>query len=140
MTFDTECSWASILCNETHGDRVEMISLHLHGGNLYVTIPQQTSLLAQVITNIGLYNNNIISSISSETGLLTRLTYLNIYKNIIKGVIPTEIGLLSELDCLDLDENIINGVIPAENGLVTDFTGLYLSINKLQGTIPREIC
>ena len=69
------------------------------------------------------------STIPSEIGLLTQLTYLSLNSNVLTSTIPTEIGLLTQLTLLDvfrkeyipLDfiSNNLTSAIPSETGLVT---------------------
>ena len=79
------------------------------------------------------------STIPSEIGLLTQLTFLSIYDNELKGTIPSEVGLLTQLMALVFNNNELVGTIPSEVGLLTQLTYLAIKDNKLVGTIPSEV-
>ncbi len=86
------------------------------------------------------------STIPSEIGLLTQLTYLDVYNNTLSGSIPSEIGLLTRLSFLSFSSSFNNendrttgSTIPSEIGLLTLLTDLRLFDNQLSGTIPSEI-
>ncbi|CAL9023438.1 unnamed protein product [Prunus brigantina] len=83
--------------------------------------------------------NSLNSSIPSELGFCTSLTYLTLAYNHLEGKIPPSIGQLRELGCLDLSYNFLNSSIPSELGLCTSLTYLDLSHNQLQGKIPPSI-
>jgi Leucine-rich repeat (LRR) protein len=56
------------------------------------------------------------------------------------GTVPTEIGLLTRLNHLELDGNRLTGSIPTEiANLGGTLTRLSLSHNNLSGTLPTEL-
>ena len=65
-------------------------------------------------TDLRLYHNQLTSSIPSEIGNLTNLTYLNLNYNHLTGSIPSEIGNLTNLTNLSLSSNQLTGEIPSE--------------------------
>ncbi|KAI2505040.1 hypothetical protein MHU86_9396 [Fragilaria crotonensis] len=80
------------------------------------------------------------STIPSEIGLLTQLTYLDVESNSLSSTIPSEIGLLTQLRKLDISRNALTSTIPSEIGLLTLLTELDFSNNQLTGTIPSSLC
>ncbi|KAI2505059.1 hypothetical protein MHU86_9415 [Fragilaria crotonensis] len=80
------------------------------------------------------------STIPSEIGLLTQLTYLDVEGNSLSSTIPSEIGLLTQLTKLDISRNALTSTIPSEIGLLTLLTELDFSNNQLTGTIPSSLC
>ncbi|KAI2505231.1 hypothetical protein MHU86_9227 [Fragilaria crotonensis] len=68
------------------------------------TIPTEIGLLTQ-LTYLGFYSNQLTSTIPSEIGLLTQLTWLGFYFNSLTSSIPTEIGLLTQLTLLAFYNN-----------------------------------
>ncbi len=80
------------------------------------------------------------STIPSEIGLLTQLTYLDFYSERLTARIPSEIGRLTQLAYLDFSANSLTSRIPSEIGLLTKLTGLFFSDNQLSGTIPSSLC
>ncbi|KAI2492109.1 hypothetical protein MHU86_22445 [Fragilaria crotonensis] len=53
------------------------------------------------------------STIPSEIGLLTQLTYLSFYNNALTSSIPSEIALLTKLERLSFEWNDLTGTIPS---------------------------
>ena len=87
---------------------------------------------------------NAITSLPSEIGILTGLTYLQLSNNDLTSV-PTEVGDLTRLRALDLSSNAIKS-LPSEIAALTLRT-LDLSANELTGvpvefqTVePSEVC
>ena len=101
-------------------------------------LPVSIGLLTS-LTMMGLYENNLVSTIPSEIGLLTHLTRLEATRSGLIGTIPTEIGLLTRLTGLILYGNKFTGTIPTEVGTMTRLKNVGVSNNKLTGTIPTEI-
>ena len=102
------------------------------------TIPSEIGLLTQ-LTYLDFYENFLTSTIPSEIGLLTHLTYLNFYDNSLTSSIPSEVGLLTQLMRLDFYSNLLTSTIPSEIGLLERLTLLSFWRNSLTSTIPSEI-
>lgn len=102
------------------------------------TIPSELGLLTQ-LTYLSLYDKQLTSTIPSELSLLTQLTQLHVYNNVLTGSIPSEISLLTQLQYLSFNDNELTGSISNEIGLLTQLAGLSLENNALTGSIPSEI-
>ena len=68
-----------------------------------------------------------------------RVTQLRLWENNLVGMIPVELGNLSNLSVLELGRNQLSGEIPEELGNLSSLERLSLSRNKLSGGIPTEL-
>ena len=91
------------------------------------------------VTQIRLWENNLIGSIPADLGNLTSLNLLALHINQLNGSIPMELGNLSNLTVLDLFGNQLSGQIPSELGGLANLQGLYLGENDLSGEIPAAL-
>ena len=92
------------------------------------------------VTELDLYNNNLVGSMPSELVLLSSLTSLHLgYNYNMSGVIPAWLGSMTNLQYLNLFFAGLSGTIPPEIGSLTNLTHLYLSWNSLVGDIPSSI-
>mmetsp|Transcript_19532 Transcript_19532/g.28708 ORF Transcript_19532/g.28708 Transcript_19532/m.28708 type:complete len:461 (+) Transcript_19532:147-1529(+) len=67
-----------------------------------------------MVTNIQLYWNFLVSSIPDEVQYLSKLIHLNLIGGSISGAIPTVLGKLSNLKGLFLSNNNLSGSVPLE--------------------------
>ena len=91
------------------------------------------------VTQIRLWENNLIGSIPADLGNLTSLNLLALHINQLNGSIPMELGNLSNLTVLDLFGNQLSGQIPSELGGLANLQRLYLGDNDLSGEIPAAL-
>jgi Leucine-rich repeat (LRR) protein len=91
------------------------------------------------VTELNLNYNNLIGTLPSEIGNLTKLTKLDLSVNRLIGTLPIEIGNLIYLSYLTLSYNLLSGPIPAEIGNLTNLTYLDLCSNNLTGNVPSAI-
>jgi len=97
------------------------------------------------VTGLNLKICNYHSSIPSEIGILTGLTYLSLTGNNsascskLSGPIPTQLGQLKKLTTLVLSNNNLSGPIPAILGDLAELGTLLLDGNMLSGPIPLEL-
>jgi hypothetical protein len=102
------------------------------------TIPSEVGLMTQ-LTYLDFYNNQLNSTIPSEIGLLSNLTLLSIWKNQLTSTIPIQITLLTNLLYLDFLYNQLTGTIPSEMALMTRMVRWDVSNNRLTSTFPSEM-
>ncbi|KAI2505230.1 hypothetical protein MHU86_9226 [Fragilaria crotonensis] len=126
----------AIACNFLDISNVTKCRLTLKFGGMTIdsTIPSEIGLLTQ-LTYLSFYTNYLTSTIPSEIGLLTKLTFMNFEKNSFTSTIPSEIGRLTQLTALDFSNNFLTSAIPSEIGLLTKLTYLDFEINSFTSTI-----
>ena len=104
------------------------------------SIPTEIGLLTQ-LTFLRLFQNQLSGTIPSTMGNLTQLTTLNLFDNSLVGTIPSELGNLIELTELSLNFNILRGSIPSTFGNLMQMKSLYIYNNEqLSGTVPSLLC
>jgi hypothetical protein len=103
------------------------------------TIPSEIGLLTQ-LTYLDFSYNRLTSTIPSEIALLTKLSVLSFYKNQLTSTIPSEFARLTQLTYLGFGSNQMTSTIPSEIGLMTQLTRLSFYYNYLTGTIPSSLC
>eukprot|EP00959_Pyramimonas_sp_CCMP1952_P098000 2048287-Pyramimonas_sp.AAC.1 len=110
-------------------------------GFVQLFLPQILTCLADPdsCTTLSYNHRNLIATIPTEIGLLTKLTEIFLNGNLLHGTLPTELGLLTDLTALLLDQNELVGPIPTEFGGMTSLKDLWLANNQLTGPIPTEI-
>ncbi|KAK9748735.1 hypothetical protein RND81_02G076700 [Saponaria officinalis] len=86
-----------------------------------------------------LHMNNISGSITSELGMLQKLTSLLLWWNSLSGVIPAAISNCSSLVVLDLSANSLSRKIPGDLRKLVLLQQLHLSDNLFPGSIPWEL-
>ena len=91
------------------------------------------------VTQIRLWENNLIGSIPADLGNLTSLQRLGLWSNDLSGEIPSELGNLSSLERMSLDDNQLSGGIPSELGSLSNLERIFLHGNQLSGEIPSEL-
>ncbi|CAB9526061.1 LRR receptor-like serine threonine-protein kinase [Seminavis robusta] len=102
------------------------------------TISTDIGLLTR-LTSLNFHRNQISGTIPTETGMLTALTLLSVWENQLTESIPSQIGLLTDLNFLGLGDNQLSGTIPSEIGSLAEMVSLSVSINMLSGTVPSQI-
>lgn len=91
------------------------------------------------VTGIQLSGNNLVGTIPTSIGDLTRMTLLRLQVNQLSGPLPSSIGNLTLLTSLAVNDNQLNGAIPSSIGNLTGLTILYLYTNRFTGSIPIEL-
>lgn len=91
------------------------------------------------VTQIVLYQNNLVGIIPPEIGNLSNLQELSAFDNQLSGNIPAEIGNLSNLLVIELFVNQLNGNIPAELGNLSNLQRLQIAFNQFTGNIPTAL-
>ena len=90
------------------------------------------------VTIINLQQNNLLGTIPTSIGNISKLYYLRLSFNQLTGSIPSSIGNLSQLWLLYLHYNNLSGSIPNTVGNLSNLQYLYLRANNLSGSIPSS--
>ena len=92
------------------------------------------------VTDVDLFENNLVGSLPGALGNLTELKVLTLaFNSMLTGSIPTELGNLIALEQLALFGNNLTGSIPSALGTLSKLQGLDVSGNDLTGSIPSEL-
>ena len=126
-------SWHGVTLS---GNRVA--ELQLRENNLIGSIPSSLGSLTR-LRALYLWDNQLTGSIPSSLGSLTNLTDLDLSDNQLTGSIPSSLGGLTNLKELGLWGNQLTGSIPSSLGSLTNLTDLHLSDNQLTGSIPSSL-
>ena len=102
-----------------------------------VGVPTSIGDLGTSLTKIELHNNDFTGAIPTEIALLTSLTWIKLEDNALTSL-PTEIGLLTNLKYLYLTGNDIVGAIPTEIGALTELVDLAANDNQLS-SVPSQL-
>lgn len=89
-----------------------------------------------LVTDIGLYNNNLTGELPGSLYEIENLRSLVLNYNKITGEIPKDFGKMKNLYLLYLDSNNLTGSIPAELGNLTELEYLTLGRNSFNSGIP----
>ena len=138
-----ECYWfgrtgSKKRCNK----KGEVIHLELDLNNLKGSLPPELGLLSSSLESISLSggpNSDLVGTLPSELGHLTRLKVLNVRNNDLSGTIPFEIENLKRLEKIDLSQNRFRGEIPTQIGALSNLRVLDVSLNYLSGNLPTEL-
>jgi len=92
------------------------------------------------VEHIHLPQENLIGSLMTELGLLTRLKSIHMNENHFQGTIDSSIFTnLLDLEIFEMGNNSIGGIIPKEALLLPKLRTLNVSNNLLVGTLPKTI-
>lgn len=128
------CFWFGITCSQQ-----EITGISIDTNNLVGRLPDELSVLGQLV-DIDFDGNRFISgSIPNSFGTLDNLETLDLDNNILTGTIPNSIFDASLLKALDLDTNNLSGSLSPRFGELTDLQILFLDQNGLAGTLPPEM-
>ena len=122
----------------TTDDDGRVTQIRLWENNLIGSIPADLGNLTS-LNLLALHINQLNGSIPMELGNLSNLTELALWENQLSGEIPSELGGLANLQRLDLGENDLSGEIPAALGSLASLEELDLRDNELSGEVPEEL-
>ena len=82
-------------------------------------------------------SNAFLTTLPTQIGRLTSLTYVNLVSSALKGTVPSQIGKLTQLELLGFRDNLLTGTLPALTSL-TKLETLSTAENAgLGGNIPE---
>lgn len=119
------------------GDRVSDITLYQN--NLIGVIPIEIGSLNQLAGFKLGHDSGIIGEIPISVGNLTDLRWFVIVNTSVSGIIPNNLGNCNRLSQIHLWENNLTGPIPSEIGNLDSLLILDLHDNQLSGSIPETI-
>ena len=90
------------------------------------------------VSTINLPENNLVGTLITELGLLTRLDFLALNHNVLEGTIPSEFAELDSLTYLALHYNELKGQLPSWIGNYGALRVLGLGDNNFVGPIPAS--
>ncbi|KAI2494300.1 hypothetical protein MHU86_20234 [Fragilaria crotonensis] len=90
------------------------------------------------VSNINLPENNLVGTLITELGLLTRLNFLALNHNVLEGTIPSALAELVSLTYLALHYNEFKGQLPSWIGDFSALRVLGLGDNNFEGPIPQS--
>ncbi|KAI9119965.1 hypothetical protein K1719_008934 [Acacia pycnantha] len=130
--------FGGILPNSIGNLSAQLIALHLHGNQIYGTIPETLGKYT-FLTTLRLYYNKFSGTIPISFGNLGEMKELYMDGNQLSGKIPASLGNLSELIELSIARNMLEGKIPTTIGNMKNLLSIDLSENNFSGTIPLQI-
>jgi len=112
--------------------------INLDDNNLIGSIPSTIGNISRL--KVLVISNNLLSgSLPKELGDLTKLQVFYAYNNLFGGELPNELGNMTALKDLWLDGNSFEGSIPSTLGNLISLKSLAITDNKFTGTIPKEL-
>ncbi|KAL6137845.1 hypothetical protein ACLB2K_063134 [Fragaria x ananassa] len=122
------------LANCTSLEELELASMGLGG-----TLPSSIGGLGVNFTYLLLQENQLIGSVPSNIGNISKLVVLNLTSNLMNGTISANISQLSHLEQLFLSHNFFTSTIPEALGHLPHLGLLDLSHNSFLGNIPSSL-
>ena len=89
------------------------------------------------VTELNLYDNNLVGTIPSEIGNLSEIYWLDFWANELTGIIPPELGNCLKMKVISLEANSLTGTIPLTFANWTEMESLWLNNNNLFGDITN---
>jgi len=128
------CFWFGITCSQQ-----EITGISIDNNNLVGRLPDELSVLGQMV-DIDFDGNRFISgTIPASLGTLDNLETLDLDNNILTGTIPNTLFDASLMKALDLDTNNLSGSLSPRFSELSDLQILFLDQNSLVGTLPPEM-
>jgi Leucine-rich repeat (LRR) protein len=121
------------------GNLQQLVSATFSNNALSGRLPGEIFSLSSLSYVLDLSSNHFSSSLPSQVGGLTKLTYLYIHENNLSGMLPDALSNCQSLMELRLDGNYFNGMIPLSISRMQGLVLLNLTKNRLTGGIPQDL-
>ncbi|XP_044971364.1 probable LRR receptor-like serine/threonine-protein kinase At3g47570 [Hordeum vulgare subsp. vulgare] len=121
------------------GNLQRLVSATFSNNALSGPLPGEIFSLSSLSYVLDLSRNHFSSSLPSQVGGLTELTYLYIHENNLSELLPDALSNCQSLMELRLDDNYFNGMIPVSVSRMRGLALLNLTKNRLTGGIPQEL-
>jgi hypothetical protein len=95
--------------------------------------------LQNVVSKIGLFDNNVLGTIPPDLVLLTAVTSVRLDENQLTGTLPESIGQWTRLTLFDVNSNTLTGTLPVSMEKWTRLESFAVFSNELSGTLPESI-
>lgn len=133
-TYQSHCTWQGISCNgagSVTGINLTGLYVGLELGNLnFSTLTSLESIDLRSCSING-------SSLSYQSGTLSKLTYLDLSQNLLTGQLLNFLTNLTQITWLDVSDNHLSGSIPSQMGYnLKNLAFLDLGRNNFVGQIP----
>jgi Leucine-rich repeat (LRR) protein len=122
----------------TLGNMQQLVSATFSYNALSGPLPREIFSISSLSYILDLSLNHFSSSLPSDVGSFTKLTYLYINRNHLSGVLPDALSKCENLMELHLDDNSFNGLIPLSISKMRGLILLNLTKNSLSAMIPQE--
>jgi Leucine-rich repeat (LRR) protein len=165
LTSKDECEWYSTIDSDRMDvcdDDGRLLTLHLRNNALSGTLPDELSLLSDLVymylndgslvgtipksfgdlknlEQLYLQVNELNGSLPEEVGQMEMLEHLAIGRNNFVGSIPNALSELDNLRVLDLAGNDFRGSIPSSLGRLENLSSFIINRNEMTGTIPSTL-
>jgi len=122
-------------------DKIAIHSLNLKANGLTGTFPRELSLLCNIYDTIDLSVNEIVGSIPTHLGLLSKLQNIMLQQNKLESSLPTELGSMTDLKAFDISGNFeINGTFPEGLDQWRAIERLEIQNTNIKGIVREKFC
>jgi len=122
-------------------NKIAIHSLNLKANGLTGTFPRELSLLCNIYDTIDLSVNEIVGSIPTHLGLLSKLQNIMLQQNKLESSLPTELGSMTDLKTFDISGNFeINGTFPVGLDQWKGIERLEIQNTKIKGIVRENFC
>ncbi|MFT6333871.1 MAG: hypothetical protein ACI86M_003004 [Saprospiraceae bacterium] len=91
------------------------------------------------IIEVDLFNNNLVGTVPSTLGELTKIRTLKLMNNDLSGTFPDIWADLDVIEFIDLSNNEFTGIMPSSLGSLLKLNTLYIENNNMDGELLASI-